>query len=249
MINTHIKCQIKNSIILLLGVFIYIIMGMFIINFIPNSIIATTVLNIITIFILTLWLLKNPPQWKAPKLKSPLDVNVLFTICLFILTWLISQTTAFFVFQLVESDGFREVNNQLQNTSLPILILATCIIGPIAEELFIRGFVQGTLMKIEITTPYNTIIISSLIFATLHANIIQMIIALALGFFCGTLYYHTKNIIFPIITHIGYNSLSLIIPASFIRYMVNIPTIIVLILITFAITIIFNRISFKSNHI
>lgn len=85
-----------------------------------------------------------------------------------------------------------------------ILTALVTIIGPIAEELFFRGFAYPVLRK-KIGVR-NAILLVSVVFAMLHMNIISFFPILALGILLAYLYEKTGSMIPPITVHIIHNS-------------------------------------------
>ncbi len=88
---------------------------------------------------------------------------------------------------------------------LIISILIIAIIGPISEEFIFRGVLLKRLMKK--TSMWGGIVISSLLFGILHADIIG---AFVFGVVASLLYLKTSNLLIPIIMHILNNSTAVI---------------------------------------
>ena len=87
-------------------------------------------------------------------------------------------------------------------------VIQVCIITPIAEELLMRGFALELLKK-----RYGigiALIVSTLLFALLHFNMVQTLSALITGFILGLLYLKTKSLASTILAHGLYNLASLI---------------------------------------
>lgn len=86
------------------------------------------------------------------------------------------------------------------------IFIAIVLIAPIIEEFFVRGILL-TRWTIKWGTP-KAILVSSLIFGILHANVIG-------GFFFGyvlsILYIRTKSLFIPICIHIGNNLIACVI--------------------------------------
>ncbi len=105
----------------------------------------------------------------------------------------------------------KEIDNTVSDlieTSNPfVLILVVGIIGPILEELVFRRFI------IDRIRPYGeflAVMFSALTFGMFHGNFYQLFYAFAIGFILGFIYVRTKNIIYPIILHMVFNSFSVI---------------------------------------
>ena len=98
--------------------------------------------------------------------------------------------------QLMEASGL--VDNVL------ITVLYGIILGPILEELALRGLTFGYLEKSNIK-PFLMILISGILFGAMHLNLVQGIYASVLGFFLGYLRYKYRSISITIVAHILFN--------------------------------------------
>lgn len=105
----------------------------------------------------------------------------------------------------------KEIDNQvselIKNSNPFVVLLVVGIIGPIMEELVFRRFI------IDRVRPYGeflAVMYSALAFGMFHGNFYQLFYAFAIGFILGFIYIRTKNIIYPIILHIVFNSFSVI---------------------------------------
>jgi membrane protease YdiL (CAAX protease family) len=88
---------------------------------------------------------------------------------------------------------------------LTITIISIALIGPIAEEFIFRGMLLHRMMKK--TSMWGGILISSILFGILHADIIG---ATIFGIIASLLYLKTGNLLIPILLHIFNNSLAII---------------------------------------
>ncbi len=86
----------------------------------------------------------------------------------------------------------------------PVLdILATVILVPIGEELLFRGIIQGEFGKAF--RPSVTILLTTVLFAVFHLDLIQGSYVLIAGFALSMVYHLTRQIALPIVLHIIYN--------------------------------------------
>lgn len=91
--------------------------------------------------------------------------------------------------------------------ALPLAILSSGIIGPIYEEILFRFLLYNRLRKqysIKIAMGITTII-----FALSHLSLIKIIYAFILGIILVLVYEDKKNLLAPILVHIGANSIVL----------------------------------------
>ena len=98
--------------------------------------------------------------------------------------------------QLMEASGL--VDNVL------ITVVYGILLGPVLEELALRGLTFGYLEKSNIK-PFLMILISGILFGAMHLNLVQGIYASVLGFFLGYLRYKYRSISITIVTHILFN--------------------------------------------
>lgn len=93
-------------------------------------------------------------------------------------------------------------------TKLAATILYTCIIAPVTEELVVRGFVLKNLSRVS---QKFGIIVSALIFALMHENLPQFILAFTVGILLAYVTIKHNSIVPAIILHIIVNSTNTII--------------------------------------
>lgn len=109
-----------------------------------------------------------------------------------------------FIISNFEDKGFQDYSLTLSSLNFSILILSTCFLTPIMEELLFRGVIFERLRKCNISFLIS-MLISSIIFAILHGTITHFIPTFILGMFFCTLYEYTGTLIYSIIAHAAYN--------------------------------------------
>jgi len=95
---------------------------------------------------------------------------------------------------------------------LPMLlfsVLCIAVIPGVGEELVFRGVFQN-LFKKAFNNHHLAIWISAFLFSAIHLEWSNFILRLMIGGLFGYFYHWTKNIYAPIIAHVTYNSISLI---------------------------------------
>lgn len=85
-----------------------------------------------------------------------------------------------------------------------ILTVLVTVLGPVAEELFFRGFAYPAVRKRF--GVKNAVIFISVVFATLHMNVVGFFPILALGILLAYLYEKTGSLMPSITVHIIHNS-------------------------------------------
>jgi uncharacterized protein len=87
---------------------------------------------------------------------------------------------------------------------LAFLIFIICLVGPVIEELFFRGFVYTALRR-KISAPV-AILTSAVFFAWLHMTLIGFFPILMLGLLLAYLYEKSRTLVPSIIVHIVHNT-------------------------------------------
>jgi membrane protease YdiL (CAAX protease family) len=89
-------------------------------------------------------------------------------------------------------------------------LLLAAVVSPIVEELFFRGFLQNLIFK-SVPHPLAAIGITAFLFMSVHVPMYQQMPSLfALGFILGWSYYRYRSLAVPVLTHILFNSVTLI---------------------------------------
>ena len=143
-----------------------------------------------------------PVNKKAPVLKYGLIPVLGFAVCLGF-NCLIIMTNLAFV-----SESYQSISNMLYAASFPMQIICLGIIGPVAEELLFRGVIFKRFR--EHANFKIAAICTSMVFATIHGSVLQMIYTFVLGMLLAYLCEKYGSIKAPILLHICVNLVSLI---------------------------------------
>ncbi|MBQ1167855.1 MAG: CPBP family intramembrane metalloprotease [Bacteroidales bacterium] len=105
------------------------------------------------------------------------------------------------------SELMKQAFEKMFDTSRPVdLFVSTSILAPLCEELLCRGLIcRGMLSKFK---PWVAIVFSAAVFALLHGNLQQGLVAFVLGLFMGWVYYKTHSLWCTIAIHFTNNTLS-----------------------------------------
>ena len=136
-------------------------------------------------------------DYKKYKKNKYIKINYVYLIILGIILSLVYNVFAYYFNFLLKTSLFDNNNN------LIITLISTGLIGPIIEELMFRGIIYN-----ELKNKYKNmkaILITTIFFAVIHFNIIQILYALAIGFILIFVYEKYKNIKAPIILHMVSN--------------------------------------------
>ena len=103
------------------------------------------------------------------------------------------------------NNKFNFTNNfEISNIPLIIQIISSGILGPILEELVFRGIVYNKLKTFN--KPKTSMILTSIIFALFHSDIVNVIYAFIVSFVLIYLYEKYKSLKAPILMHIFLNT-------------------------------------------
>ena len=97
------------------------------------------------------------------------------------------------------------VESYVSNRYSIMILLDACLIGPIIEEIIFRGIALSNLK--EAYSEKTGIIVSSVLFAIVHINPPQIILAFLLGLVLGRLYVKSNKLFNAMLLHIYWNSL------------------------------------------
>lgn len=137
-------------------------------------------------------------------------LRILFAIGCAVLLYFLLDKGLDPVFERIFPTSEESYQKTLQTLSkAPVISLfQVCILAPIIEEILMRGYLLNGL-----SISYGSIIallMSSLMFALLHFNMVQTFSAFVCGLVLGMLYLQTGSILCCILTHTGYNLISYI---------------------------------------
>lgn len=90
-------------------------------------------------------------------------------------------------------------------SSLIINLVATALIPGLLEEMVFRGYILQALRRYG---DGFAVIVSSLLFALLHGNVLQIPFALIVGLICGYVVVQTNNIWIAIVLHMANNAMA-----------------------------------------
>lgn len=160
------------------------------------------------------WLSYDPPAW-------PVDVPLRFwgqVIGCMILAFVVGQAMGLLVYTTSGSPGFEESNAQRQaaGTIAVVLVLVT---APLSEEALFRGLLFPLLRRRS--GLRLSIVISTLAFALMHGNAVQVASALPLAVLMAMLYERTRMLWPLVLAHLGFNLAALLVPASWMLWLAS----------------------------
>ena len=157
------------------------------------------------IFLLLIFTKKNFFQVFKGK-PSSVGSTILWGVLGFFLA-LFGQMAAGFIEQLIGIEPGSENTAFLSNIAKvsPIIIICIVVFAPLLEEIVFRRVVFGGLY--QKTNFIIAALVSGLIFAAVHGEFQHLLIYLAPGLVFSFVYYKTKRLITPMISHLLMNGL------------------------------------------
>ncbi len=89
----------------------------------------------------------------------------------------------------------------------PVGLLALCLLGPIAEECVFRGGIMRPLLMRGVN-PWIAILVSSVVFALVHGNMVQIGYAFIMGLVLAVIYYRTGSLLVTSLCHVLNNTVT-----------------------------------------
>ncbi len=103
---------------------------------------------------------------------------------------------------------YTESASQMSNGPMVWYILAAVVVAPIIEEVVFRSLILARFSRA--TGNMIAILLSSLIFGLVHGQIVWICYAATLGLVLGVIFVRTRSLLACIVTHMGYNLVSLL---------------------------------------
>ena len=112
-------------------------------------------------------------------------------------------------FQIQQHQELKMISAHSQLLLRILIFITVAVVIPVFEEMLFRGMFQ-TMVRSFITRPWPSIIISSLVFAAVHANPEHWPALFVLGLCIGYSYEKSGSLLRPIFIHSLFNTASLI---------------------------------------
>ena len=85
-----------------------------------------------------------------------------------------------------------------------VLLLATVVVAPVIEEVLYRGYLAGTVL--ERSSATLAVVVSALLFITLHVELANLVASLCLGIGTGICAVRTRSVVPGILVHVASNA-------------------------------------------
>lgn len=143
-----------------------------------------------------------------PQFSEKKAVQILLVVGM-VLCFSIALNNIISMTPLVEiSEGYREANAGFYGSTLALELISSAVFTPILEELVFRGIIFGRLRGMMPKLP--AVVLSSLIFAAIHFNIVQFIYALLLGMVLALLMDKVNKVYPAVIGHMTANLIAVL---------------------------------------
>ncbi|MHB1484077.1 MAG: CPBP family intramembrane glutamic endopeptidase [Saccharofermentanales bacterium] len=96
------------------------------------------------------------------------------------------------------------------NGSIVMLVISTCILIPIAEDLVFRGIIQGEFRRV--VPGWAAVVLQAVVFSLVHGNPIQISYVIIPALILGAAYEWSKSIYVPIAMHMVFNFIGAALP-------------------------------------
>jgi len=106
------------------------------------------------------------------------------------------------------SKAYEDAADAFYGTNIWLELLGSALVTPVLEELLHRGVVYTRLRRMM--GIWGSVILSALIFACLHFNVVQFVYAFLLGIVFAIIMEKSKHLYAPILAHIIANAIAVI---------------------------------------
>ncbi|QSX07294.1 CPBP family intramembrane metalloprotease [Sedimentibacter sp. zth1] len=211
--NSAYTLTILQSILLCAGYFLcmlcYTILDMGVWRKItPNISVWLNIFTIILFNLVFFLLISNKVSYKLNILGGISFLKILLAMLCSILFYFALDKCLDPIFEHlfpVSEIKYQDTITRLKQSPVTSFMLV-CIIAPVVEEILIRGFILTGLQNEY--GNFIALVVSAILFALLHFNMVQTISAFICGLVLGLLYIKTDSIFCCIVTHSGYNIIS-----------------------------------------
>lgn len=194
--------------------------------------------SIVSIILYSIWYKKRYVKGKKVNLKEIFTVKQVSLIILLAVSVQVFLITFVGIIQAIKPDWFTNYNEIMKQFDIGNSwqsLIYVAILGPIVEELLMRGLVLNQMKKAMPFVAAN--IVQAFLFALLHGNLVQGSYAFVLGIIFGYIYRKYNTILSTILFHIVFNFSGYVIDIALSGVDLNLLMIIVISVLTLAISI------------
>lgn len=141
-----------------------------------------------------------------------------------ILCWTTGQTLSRWAYTKWGDPAFDAGSAVQEQTPVVLLLFTVLILAPLGEEALMRGIAYGELRRR--IPPVFAAIATSLMFAVLHQNMVQIVLTVPLGILLAFVYEQTGRLWPVVILHMAFNTASVFTPLDVVERAATLPFII-----------------------
>ena len=129
-----------------------------------------------------------------------------------VLVCMLANFPAQMLSEWITDAGYTDITTSMPSIDSPLAAVAfaagIAVLPPIAEEFAFRGIVLSHLRR---HGDFLAVMVSALLFALVHGNVVQIPFAFFAGIALGVAYVKTNNLLVPIVIHLLNNGLSVVV--------------------------------------
>ena len=129
-----------------------------------------------------------------------------------VLMFLTGQAAAAWVYKHLDSAGFDRHTQAQQSSGIILSLLAALLIAPIVEETLFRGILYPILRRR--VGAWIAMVISTLLFALLHGNLVQAVAVIPLGLLLAVVAERTHRVWPCVVVHMSHNFAAMMLPQA-----------------------------------
>ena len=177
-------------------------------NISGKPVFAIAYTNVFTATCVIFWRKRNKNTIATIKRKSVSAIEYMVIPIIIVVVNLSATLIALWVKQTMNYPS--PIQRLTETTPLVAIIIMSLVIAPIGEEALMRGFLYP-LLRTRFSAA-STILTTTLMFALLHGNLVQITLTIPLGIALGYLYERTQNLTTCISAHMLFNAVALVLP-------------------------------------
>ncbi len=201
----------KASLLFMVGVLLYVLLSMFVPS--DDGVSKLLWFNVLLVsvpaFLIPSIVFRRHehfPLFKAPKLTHVLIALALGIGCI-LLNIAVGMLNSAITYGMEINSTALDVEESVTGADILTLLVTIAIIPAVSEEFFMRGSLLEAWRR---TSPVGAMILTSVIFALLHASPSNILIYFAMGMLFAVVYNITRNVWLSVIIHFVNNLLSVL---------------------------------------
>lgn len=192
-----------------------------------SATVASAVAYVAIFIAVVLWRRARPAWVRLPATGPPRRSEHSFwslVVLSLISCWITGQLAASWVYRNLGSAQYEQSVAAQAETPLLLLMVSAIVLAPVGEEALLRGVAYPMVRKLF--TPMIAAVVTSTVFALIHGNLVQIMVAIPLGVLLAFVYERTQRLMPVIVLHAFFNALAMLAPAPLVAGFANLPLII-----------------------